>query len=61
MGILNVIQKKKDNQQLNASDLKFLLTKMRNATYTGDEFEQFYSVWLKISNSLEQIEGKKGA
>jgi hypothetical protein len=61
MGLLNVIQKKKDDQQLTAEDLKFLLVKMRIATYTGDEFEQFYKVWLKISKALEQIENKKGA
>ena len=61
MGILNVIQKKKDDGQLSASDLKFLLSKMRIATYTGEEFEQFYSVWLKLTKSLEQIENKKGA
>jgi len=61
MGLLNVIQKKKDDQQLSAEDLKFLLVKMRIATYTGEEFEQFYKVWLKISKALEQIENKKGA
>ena len=61
MGILNVIQKKKDNQQLTAKDIKFLLSKMRIATYTGEEFEHFYQVWLKLTNALEEEENKKGA
>jgi len=61
MGILNVIQKKKEDQQLTAEDLKFLLSKMRIATYTGQEFEHFYQVWLKLSKALEQLENKKGA
>ena len=61
MGILSVIQKKKDDGQLSASDLKFLLSKMRIATYTGEEFEQFYQIWLKLTKALEQLEGKKGA
>tara|TARA_Y100001972_G_scaffold67807_1_gene82673 strand:- start:1249 stop:1434 length:186 start_codon:yes stop_codon:yes gene_type:complete len=61
MGILSVIQKKKDDGQLSASDLKFLLSKMRIATYTGEEFEQFYQIWLKLTKALEQLEDKKGA
>ena len=61
MGILNVIQKKKDDKQLSAEDIKFLLSKMRIATYRGEEFEQFYQVWLKLTTSLEGMEGKKGA
>ena len=51
MGILTK-QKKKDHT-LSSEDLKFLLRKMRIATYTGEEFEQFYQVWVKLTETLE--------
>ena len=29
-------------------EMDFILTKLRSASYTGTEFEMFYSIWLKI-------------
>lgn len=58
MGILNR-QKKKAVEELSASDMRFLLAKMRIATYTGEEFEQFYQVWVKLNNALEQIDKER--
>lgn len=29
-------------------EMNFILTKLRSASYTGTEFEMFYSIWLKI-------------
>lgn len=40
--------------ELDKSELKFLLEKMRTATYTGDEFEMFYNIWVKLTNKLEK-------
>lgn len=59
MGILT--RHKKPDHELSIEDIKFLLTKMRIATYTGEEFEHFYQVWLKLTETLEQLEKKKGA
>ena len=39
-----------------AEECKFLLLKLRSATYTGHEFETFYNVWVKISKELEKLE-----
>lgn len=41
---------------LTAEDFKFLLSKLRTATYTGHEFETFYLVWVKLSKALEKLE-----
>ena len=60
MGILSKITKPKGSQELTVEDLKFLLSKMRIATYTGDEFEHFYNVWVKLTETLHYLESKKG-
>jgi len=39
-----------------AEELKFLLLKLRCATYTGHEFETFYNIWVKVSKELEKLE-----
>lgn len=39
-----------------AEELKFLLSKLRSATYLGHEFETFYNIWVKISKELEKLE-----
>ena len=41
---------------LTADELKFVLTKLRTATYTGNEFETFYLIWVKLSKALEKLE-----
>lgn len=58
MGLLDKIkpQVKLEGEQLSAEELKFMLSKMRTATYTGHEFEMFYNVWVKITKQLEQLE-----
>lgn len=33
---------------LTDQELNFILAKLRTATYTGAEFEMFYSVWMKL-------------
>jgi hypothetical protein len=39
-----------------AEECKFLLLKLRSATYTGHEFETFYNIWVKITKELEKLE-----
>lgn len=59
MGLLDKIkpqQKQEDAEGLTAEELKFLLSKLRTATYTGHEFEMFYNIWVKISKELENLE-----
>ena len=41
---------------LTADELKVVLTKLRTATYTGNEFETFYLIWVKLSKALEKLE-----
>lgn len=59
MGLIDKIrpqQKQEEAEGLTAEELKFLLLKLRTATYTGHEFEMFYNIWVKISKELENLE-----
>lgn len=59
MGLMDKIkppQKQEEIKDLTAEELKFLLTKLRTATYIGHEFEMFYTVWVKISKQLTNLE-----
>ncbi len=57
MGILSK-QKEKENF-LDSRDIEFVLRKLRQAPYTGDEFESFYTVWVKLSDKLKEQKDKK--
>lgn len=35
------------------SELTFILSKLKSATYIGSEFETFYAVWVKLSTLVE--------
>ncbi len=41
-------------QFLSDSEIGFIVTKMRQATYQGSEFETFYMVIQKLQNELEK-------
>jgi len=59
MGILNKINPLPIQEEVNsftAEECKFLLLKLRSATYSGHEFEMFYSIWVKLSKELEKLE-----
>lgn len=60
MGLIDKINppKSKEVESFTVEELKFLLTKLRTATYTGNEFETFYNIWVKISNELANLEKK---
>ena len=59
MGLIDKIipqQKQQEVESFTPEELKFLLSKLRSATYTGHEFETFYNVWVKITQELEKLE-----
>ena len=56
LGKINSQPKQQEVDSFTAEELKFLLLKLRSATYTGHEFETFYSIWVKISKELEKLE-----
>jgi len=58
MGLLDKIKPtpKQEVENLTAEELKFLLSKLRTATYTGHEFETFYNIWVKVTKELENLE-----
>jgi hypothetical protein len=59
MGLLDKINPSPKQEEVNgftAEELKFLLLKLRSATYTGHEFETFYNIWVKVTKELEKLE-----
>ena len=59
MGLIDKIrpqQRQEEVEGLTAEELKFLLSKLRTATYTGHEFETFYNIWVKVTQELEKLE-----
>lgn len=59
MGLLDKMkpsQQEEGSDGFTAEELKFLLLKLRSATYTGHEFETFYNIWVKVSKELEKLE-----
>lgn len=55
---MGLIDKVKENRikevDLTIQDCEFLLAKLRSASYKGDEFEQFYIVFKKITEIIEK-------
>lgn len=48
------VTKQTKKQFLSDSEIGFIVTKMRQATYQGSEFETFYMVIQKLQNELEK-------
>lgn len=42
--------KQSSSDKLTEQEVNFILSKLRQANYTGAEFEMFHNVWMKISN-----------
>lgn len=40
---------------LNEKEIKFIMTKLKSASYQGHEFETFYAVWVKLTALIENI------
>lgn len=41
---------KQASTNLTEAEINFILTKLRQAQYTGAEFEMFHNVWMKLSD-----------
>ena len=56
MGLLDkaIQPAKKQDDTLTPQEIEFVMRKMRSATYVGDEFELFYTVFVKLSKELDQ-------
>ena len=56
MGLLDKASEpiKKQDDTLTPQEIEFIMKKMRSATYVGDEFELFYTVFVKLSKELDQ-------
>lgn len=55
MGLVSK-QKQVKSEELNKKELEFLLAKLRSANYRGDEFEIYFSIVKKISDSLKLLD-----
>jgi hypothetical protein len=55
MGLLDKAKSKVTEDDVNFSkdELQFLQAKLRTADYKGNEFEKFYTVYVKIQNQLD--------
>jgi hypothetical protein len=58
MGLLDKtpLPQKNQEQDLTPQELEFIMKKMRSATYVGDEFELFYTVFVKLTKELQQVQ-----
>jgi len=55
MGLINKVVKKVNEEELTKEDIQFILNKMRSANYKGEEFEQFFHVFKKLSDHLKTL------
>lgn len=57
MGLIDKVisTTKKQDTELTSQELEFIMRKMRGATYTGEEFELFYTVFVKLTKELQEI------
>lgn len=57
MGIVEKVQaNQKANKEvkLTNKEVDFILTKLRTATFLGEEFEQFYNIWVKLTDMKQE-------
>ena len=53
MGLVEKVQaqeKKTSVTKLTDKEIDFVLNKLRTATFLGEEFEQFYNIWVKLTD-----------
>ena len=55
MGLVSKM-KKVQSQELTKQELEFLLAKLRSANYKGDEFEIYFSIVKKVSDSIKLMD-----
>lgn len=54
MGLVTT-PKSKPEGELNKSELVFILAKMKDAPYTGHEFEMYFSILKKITDHIKVL------
>jgi len=54
MGLIDKL-KPKQAQSLSKIESEFILAKLRTATYTGEEFEMFYTIFKKIGQHIKTL------
>ena len=56
MGLVNKVKaSKEENEVLTKQESEFILAKLRSATYKGEEFEMFYTVYRKIAKHIDSL------
>jgi len=55
MGLVSK-SKQVQSEELTKKELEFLLSKLRTANYRGDEFETYFSIIKKVSDTLKILE-----
>ena len=56
MGLIDKIKEKPEKKEgLTEEDSEFILAKLRTATYKGDEFEMFYTIFRKIGQHIKSL------
>jgi len=56
MGLLEKVKPKgEDDHGLTKREAEFILAKLRTATFKGDEFEMFFTVFKKITEHIKSF------
>ena len=56
MGLIDkVTPKPKQAKGLTKEESEFILAKLRTATYKGEEFEMFYTIFKKIGEHIKTL------
>lgn len=55
MGLIDKIKPKAKEEGLTKEEAEFILAKLRTATYKGEEFEMFYTIFRKIGNHIKNL------
>ncbi len=56
MGLIDKIKEKPEKKEgLTEEESEFILAKLRTATYKGDEFEMFYTIFRKIGQHIKSL------
>ncbi len=58
MGLVSK-SKQLQSEELTKQELEFLLAKLRSANYKGEEFELYFSIVKKITDSLKLLKWVK--
>lgn len=56
MGLIDKINPSKKPEGLTKQESEFILAKLRLATYKGEEFEMFYTIFKKIGQHIKTLE-----